>query len=87
MDNHLLFVCCLIFIAILLTIIILSICMYNIGYNNGFDKGYQENKRSRFSNRCMTADTVKVLQSNSERPVYVDGRSKYHLNNYSRTKQ
>ena len=79
MNNPLLFVCCL--IAVLSTMIILSICMYNVGYNNGFDKGYRENKRSSFSNRRMTTDTVKVLQPNSERPVYIDGRSKYHLDN------
>lgn len=61
--------------------------MYNVGYNNGFDKGYRENKRSCFNNQRMTADTVKVLQPNSERPVYIDGRSKYHLSNHPETKR
>lgn len=95
MEDRMVVAACLIFIGILVLIIVMSISMYRIGYNNGYDTGYKDARTDRrrervkrtdtyqtinHSNRRYNADSVKILPPRSERPVYIDGRSKYRVN-------
>ena len=92
MSERAVMVACFVFAGALLLMIVITLSMYRIGYNNGYDTGYRDGRsdrrKERYSNKPENnnfykrgyADSVRVLPSRSERPVYIDGRSKYGVN-------
>lgn len=90
MNSQVILITSIIYVGILVLILI-GIGIYRIGRNNGYNDGYKDGlKRRRQEPICNTCinnsnqyrgnvDTTAPTKSRSERPVYIDGKTKHKL--------
>ena len=87
MDDRILIFICFGFTGLIILLIIVALATYHVGYNNGYSIGYKDSRRdfrrNRIdTNRSQSFNSIRILPPKSQKPVYIDGRSKYKLDEY-----